>query len=187
MPNLLKGKLASTIYVFVMLILFMVWAAKQEYPKASYGEIVWSLMKTFDPVQADLIHYINEDVPKIAVVENAITSGFASVSGENYTNDLVLVAKIDQVLAPRCKEMLDLLEKQISPQTPEVSALNQIYVKTYRAECEAFTVLKAAIASQQSQLVQSKVNPSLDTAKRLQQEWLAELNRLKSEHGVLSK
>lgn len=72
-----------------------------------------------DPVQDDLLNYINKEIEVVADLENKAVSKYESVTGVNYTNDQTLYDALLDEIIPTYQDFLKKLE-DISIETDEV-------------------------------------------------------------------
>jgi hypothetical protein len=138
-----------------------------------------------DPVQDDLINYINNQVPKIVPLEAEIMDEYSSVTGENYKDDPTML-KVLQTLRPKCRRMLTILEEEITPKTAEVRKIHELYIDAYNNYYNAFLLIELAIEKADPAII-VKANEKLDKARKLQRDWLSDLNELKRKHNVVTE
>lgn len=148
------------------------------------GALILSLGLTAcsDPVQDDLINYINNELSKIAELDERIASGYESVSGENYVDDYTTYTEISDNALPLLIELIDKLE-DISPQTEEVRGLNEKLIERYSVSHSGMILLLSAIEKKDSSII-VEANEKFDKGKRLQREFDAELEALCEKHDV---
>ena len=93
-----------------------------------------------DPVQKDLLNYVNTELPKVASLETEAVDAYASVSGENYSTDSAMYYTIKQTVLPKYEEFNTKLNT-IQPSTPEVKAMHQEYINAAGDQMEAFKLI----------------------------------------------
>jgi len=134
-----------------------------------------------NPVQDDLIHYINEEVLPLADEENAITGAYESVTGENYVDDESLYAELE-TLIPKYRDYVAKIE-EINPETDEVKELHELYIAASNKQYNAMVQISAALENQDVNLV-SEANGKLDEARSGMREYRNRLEALAKEHDV---
>ena len=138
-----------------------------------------------DPIQDDLINYINNQVPTVVDLEKKVFTEYGATTGTNYTDDATLAAKLKDVIIPASDELLT-KTKAIIPATDEVSKIHSKYIASITEQHAAFNLLIQAIQNNDAALV-TTVNEKLTTADTLSKEYLADLQALKKEHEVTDK
>ncbi len=136
-----------------------------------------------DPVQQDLINYINVEMPKVAALESEAVDAYASVSGENYQSDSIMHQTIAQVVIPRYKAFYAMLSS-IKPATEEVSSLHREYVVAAADQLEAFKLILQAIEKQDADII-TQANADLDKASVLLGQWREDLDAACAKHQVV--
>lgn len=136
-----------------------------------------------DPVQQDLINYINVEMPKVADLESEAVDAYASVSGENYENDSIMYYTIANTVIPRYEAFYEMLES-IDPATEEVSNLHHEYVVAAADQLEAFKLILEAIEKQDADII-TQANADLDKASVLLGQWREDLDAACAKHQVV--
>jgi len=137
-----------------------------------------------DPVQEDLINYINKQVPTLVEVENKVTTQYAAITGTNFVDDATLTNKLKDVIIPASTELLT-KTKAIVPATEEVRKVHSKYLAVVTEQHEAFNMLLQAAQKHDEKLVET-VNGKLSNAEKVSNEYLVELEALKKAHKVES-
>lgn len=135
-----------------------------------------------DPIKADLIIYLNQDILRIASLETTALRHYSSVSGQNYKSDAALEAALNDQVLPIYQKFLRRLE-QIQPQTFAVSKVHQKYVEGARGLYEGFKLLHAAIQMQNAQMV-GAANTRIQQGTQSIQEWRESFLSLCQKHNV---
>jgi len=135
-----------------------------------------------DPIQKDLLNYINTELPKVASLETEAVDAYASVSGANYTSDQAMSDKIKSIVIPKYTEFSEKL-KAIKPATPEVEKIHSEYVEASKDQLEAFNLVIDAIAKQDITEIE-KANKDLRAGRELIAKWNADLNEMCKNHEV---
>ncbi len=138
-----------------------------------------------DPVQDDLINYINNQLPTIATLEKKVTSEFEAVKADSNTDDATFGAKLKDVIIPASNELID-KSKATVPATDEVKKVHDKYIASVTVQSEAFAILLDA-ATKNDEKIAKTANDKLTEAERLSKEYLADLETLKKDHGVVNK
>jgi len=135
-----------------------------------------------DPVQEDLIDYINNQVPKFAAVASEIVNDHNAVSGKNFQDDAALYKALQGKILPECRKM-EIILKEVSPKTPEIRKLHALYVEAYQHEYRGFLLIKTAIEKRDSGIIPT-ANVEFKKMKQLQQKWREQLDRLNKKHNI---
>lgn len=136
-----------------------------------------------DPVQTDLLNYINVEMPKVATLESEAITAYGSISGENYQNDSIMYFTITETVVPKYEEFYGIL-KDIKPATAEVQSLHKEYVQAAADQLEAFKLILDAIEKQDVQII-TKANEDLAEGRALLKMWRADLDSACVKHNVV--
>ena len=136
-----------------------------------------------DPVQKDLLNYINVELPKVAPLETEAVNAYSSVAGANYTTDEAMYKKIKEEALPKYSKFTSKL-KAIKPATPELQSVHAEYVKAAQDQEEAFKFILDAIKKQDAKEIQT-ANVDLNAASTLINNWKADLLELCKKHNVV--
>lgn len=135
-----------------------------------------------DPVQEDLINYINNQVPTLVALEDKVYQEYESAVKEKDGDDAKLAAKLKDTIIPASDELLA-KAKAIVPATEEVKKAHNKYIAVLTEQHEAFTLLLQAAQNNDETSVNT-VSDKLIKADSLSKEFLADLETLKKEHKV---
>jgi hypothetical protein len=135
-----------------------------------------------DPVQDDLLKYINEDLKELAVVEEDAIAEYDSVTGDNYVDDYTTYVHIEEVVMPMYKDFLDQLE-EVWPATPEVQEVHELYIEAVNMQNNAFLKILAALEQQDYDMI-ADANEMLADGRAGIRKYTSELERLAKEHDV---
>lgn len=83
---------------------------------------------------------------KLAGAEAEIINGWSSVSGENYTTDAVMYAKL-KVLLPKISKFIRSIEA-IKPKDSKIYKAHAVYVSGWNLQFQGFTMTLAALETQ---------------------------------------
>ncbi len=135
-----------------------------------------------DPVQDDLINYINNQVPAMAVLENKVTTEYAAVKGDANADNATFAAKLKDVIIPANNELIAKAKATV-PATEEVKKVHDKYITYATIQNEAFVVLLEAAQKNDEELVKT-ANEKLTDSEKISKEYLADIEALKKEHNV---
>jgi len=134
-----------------------------------------------NPVQDDLISYLNEDLRPLADEETEIMGIYESITGENYADDESLYAEMENLI-PRYRDYVAKVE-EIRPETDEVKELHELYITASNKQYNAMVQISAALENQDVNLV-SEANGKLDEARSGMREYRNRLEALAKKHDV---
>ena len=135
-----------------------------------------------DPVKDDLLNYINEDLKELGVLEEEALAEYASVTGDNYVDDLTTYTHIEEVVIPLYSDFLEQLE-EIDPETGEVKEVHEQYIKAGNPQNNAFIKILAALEEQNYDLV-AEANEMLAEGRTEIRSFKKDLGKLAKEHNV---
>ncbi|EPR11733.1 hypothetical protein [Ruminiclostridium papyrosolvens] len=138
-----------------------------------------------DPVQDDLINYINNQLPTIATLEEKVSSEYQAVKADSNADDSAFGVKLKDVIIPAAAELIAKTKATV-PATEEVKKVHDKYLASVTAQSEAFAILLDAVGKNDEKLAKT-ANDKLTEAERLSKEYLADLETLKKDHGVENK
>lgn len=126
--------------------------------------------KPTGPSTEEIEAYI-EKISALAAKESAILADYASVQGENYTNDATMLEMVIS-LVPRSNAFISKIEAITPPRS--LRETHEKYIRLWNLHSEAFITIRAALENNDVSLV-SEANEKLAEARRLQREYLAEI------------
>lgn len=138
-----------------------------------------------DPVQDDLINYINNQLPAIATLEDKVTSEYQAIKKDSNADDAAFAAKLKDVIIPASDELIAKSKATVLA-TEEVKKLHDKYIASMTKQSEAFAILLDAAKNSDENLVKT-ANDKLTEAENLSKEYLADLETLKKDHDVVTK
>ncbi|HCZ34852.1 MAG TPA: hypothetical protein DHV26_02880 [Cytophagales bacterium] len=136
-----------------------------------------------NPVQLDLLNYINVEMPKVATLETEAIEAYASISGENYQGDSLMYFTIVETIVPKYEEFYTIL-KDIKPATAEVQSLHKEYIQAAADQLEAFKLILDAIEKQDANII-TQANDDLAEGRALLKMWRADLDSACVKHNVV--
>ncbi|WP_026564644.1 hypothetical protein [Bacillus sp. UNC41MFS5] len=135
-----------------------------------------------DPVQDDLLNYVNKEMKEAAKLERTAVSAYEGVSGTNYQDDQTMYEVLNRDVIPNYNEFIKELDS-VKIETDEVREIHEIYVEGAEIQFNAFAIIKQAIEKQDADLIQ-KANDMLADARKHLREYQTKLNKLAKEHDV---
>lgn len=135
-----------------------------------------------DPVQDDLLNYVNEELPRASQLEAEAVSAYQSVTGANYTDDYTLYDVLSLEVIPTYNEFIKELES-IHMETDEVNELHEEYIEAANIQYNAFVKTLTAIENQDRQIIE-EANSMLEEARSKIRNYNTELKKLAKEHNV---
>lgn len=134
-----------------------------------------------DPLYDDFENFLNVEMTEVNANYDKIKAEAATWSELEIEDDSVLTTSVDDVLLPLVNDSLKRLET-ISPETDEVKALKDKYVKMMQAYKNGFTNISAGL----HELDEDKIyagNDELNNALALLEEYNAALDELATKVG----
>lgn len=135
-----------------------------------------------DPVQEDLLNYINTELSTLADLETEALQKYESVTGDNYTDDFVLYETLSNEIIPTYRKFVEGLE-EIKPKTKEVQELHGLYVEAANTQYNAFVQIMAAIEQLDTNII-ANANEKLSEGRKKLREFETKLLELAEEHNV---
>ncbi len=136
-----------------------------------------------DPVQKDLLNYVNVELPKLSALETESIDAYNSVIGDNYTTDSVVYAKLKNVVIPKYTDFTTKLQA-VAPATEELKAIHLEYVEAAKDQLEGFNYIVDAIDKQNASEI-TKANDDIKRAKEFIDQWKKDLNEDCKKHNVV--
>ena len=135
-----------------------------------------------NPVQDDLINYINEETAPLFETESEIIGAYESVTGDNYTDDNALYDVLENTIIPMYSDFIDDIE-QITPETEEVRALHEEYIEASNLQYNAMLKILSALENQDYALI-SEANEMLSEGRSMMRQYTNDLESLAEENNV---
>jgi hypothetical protein len=146
------------------------------------GIVLFSQCST-DPVQKDLLNYVNVELPKLAPLESESINAFGKVVGQNYTTDSALYAIVKNAVIPKYSDFTSKLQA-VTPATDEVKAIHKEYVEAAQDQLEGFKYIVDAIDKQNGDEI-LKAKSDIDKAGSLIDQWKKDLMEDCKKHNVV--
>lgn len=138
-----------------------------------------------DPVQSDLLNYVNNELSKLQKTESDISNKINGVIGTNYKNDEITYETLDKEIIPKYKKFLGQVEG-VEPKTPEVKQVHELYIDSVHQEYNALVQLMSAIENNDSNLTVES-NEKINLSAKKSREFTSKLTELASKHGIEMK
>lgn len=135
-----------------------------------------------DPIQDDILKYVNEDLPPIASLEAESVLAYQNATGDNYKDDNDLYQTLELNVIPKYRDFVNELET-ISPDTKELRNIHEVYIEAANNQLNAFLKVQSAIENQDSELIIEANQMLADSRAKLRQ-WQGDLKDLAKEHNV---
>ncbi|MFZ7943388.1 hypothetical protein [Neobacillus sp. 19] len=135
-----------------------------------------------DPVQDDLLNYVNKEMKNAAKLEVEAVSAYESVTGANYQDDQTLYDVLLNEVIPTYNEFIKELDSA-NIETDEVKEIHEIYIKGADIQFNAFAKIKQALEEQDAGLIQ-EANDMLAEARTHIRDYKSKLTKLAKEHDV---
>ena len=135
-----------------------------------------------DPVQDDLLNYVNKEMKEVGKLESTAVSAYEGVSGTNYQDDKTMYDTLMNDVIPNYSEFVKELES-VKIETDEVREIHEIYIEGANIQFNAFAKIKQALENQDADLIQ-EANDMLADARTHIRNYQTKLNKLAKEHDV---
>jgi hypothetical protein len=135
-----------------------------------------------DPVQDDLLVYLNEDLAEIAHLEDEALTAYESVTGPNYTDDYILYETLLIEVIPAYQEFQNELES-ITVKTDELLDAHETYIEAVNLQSSAFLKIVTAIEEFDRAKIE-EANGMLNDARKLMRDFNHDIEKLADEHNV---
>ncbi|MCM3727176.1 hypothetical protein M3226_15965 [Neobacillus cucumis] len=135
-----------------------------------------------DPVQDDLLNYVNKEMKQAGKLEAAAVSAYEGVSGANYKDDQTMYDALTKEVIPNYNEFIKELDT-VKIETDELREIHEIYIEGADIQFKAFATIKQALEEQDPALVQ-EANDMLADAREHIRDYKSKLNKLAKDHDV---
>ncbi|PFN99433.1 hypothetical protein COJ85_19805 [Bacillus sp. AFS076308] len=135
-----------------------------------------------DPVQDDLLNYVNKEMKQAGKLEAAAVSAYEGVSGANYKDDQTMYDALTKEVIPNYNEFIKELDS-VKIETDELQGIHEIYIEGADIQYKAFVTIKQALEEQDPALVQ-EANDMLADAREHIRDYKSKLNKLAKDHDV---
>jgi hypothetical protein len=138
-----------------------------------------------DPVQDELLDYVNEEMPALGDKEGEIVGKYADVTGLNYTDDATLYNALKEEIIPEYNVFIKDLEA-VEIDSDELRKIHEDYIEATNIQASAFLLIVTAIENQDSGMI-NEANEKLNTARKMMRDYNNEVKKLAKEHDVKLK
>ncbi|TWD95725.1 hypothetical protein FB550_11287 [Neobacillus bataviensis] len=135
-----------------------------------------------DPVQDDLLNYVNKEMKQAGKLEAAAVSAYEGVSGANYQDDQTMYDALTKEVIPNYNKFIKELDS-VNIETDELQEIHEIYIEGADIQYKAFVTIKQALEEQDPALVQ-EANDMLADARDHIRDYKNKLNKLAKDHDV---
>ncbi|WP_137790909.1 hypothetical protein [Bacillus sp. E(2018)] len=135
-----------------------------------------------DPVQEDLLHYVNEEMPDLADEETKVVGKYEAVTGVNYTDDYTLYDALKLEIIPEYNAFIQKLEA-VETKTDELRKLHEDFIEATNLQASAFLLIVTAIENQDSSTI-NEANEKLNTARKMMRDYQNDVEKLAKKHDV---
>ena len=140
------------------------------------------LLGCSDPVQEELLTYINDDLAELGELEGEAIGTYDSVTGANYTDDFVLYDALTLEIIPIYLEFIGELES-VEISSSELREIHENYIDAANNQHIAFTKLVAALENQDANAIE-EVNSMLAESRKMMRQYNYDLQELAEKHNV---
>lgn len=136
-----------------------------------------------DPVQEDLLVYLNEELAAISHLEKEALTAYESVTtGVNDTSDQELYDTLNLEVIPAYQEFATKLEA-IKVETEELREIHEGYIEAVNLQYDAFVKIAIALEELDPGKIE-EANSMLDEARPLLRDFKYNIEQLAKEHDV---
>jgi DNA repair ATPase RecN len=157
----------------------------KKYIVASFLLMLFLLSGCGDPVQNDLLNYVNEKMPALGKEETKILEKYEDVTGPNYTDDQTLYDALKVEIIPAYNQYIEDLES-VKNETEELRKIHEDYIEAANIQASAFLTVITALENQDSGLI-NEANQKLNTARKMMRDYQNAVEKLAKEHDVKLK
>ncbi|MFJ8266681.1 hypothetical protein [Peribacillus asahii] len=135
-----------------------------------------------DPVQEDLLNYVNKELKQAGELENTALDAYDSVTGQNYKDDQTMYDVISLTVIPTYRDFITELE-DVKAETEEVRKLHEQYIEAANIQQDAFNLILTALENQSHEKM-SEANAKLAEARKILRDYNKGIEDLAKEHDV---
>nr|WP_263323673.1 hypothetical protein [Neobacillus sp. Marseille-Q6967] len=135
-----------------------------------------------DPVQDDLVNYINEETKTSQDLELKAVTAYESVSGANYQDDQTMYDALINDIIPTYEEFINELEA-VNIETDELQEVHDVYLKGANLQHQGFLKIVEAIDAQDAGMI-DEANALLNEGKENINNYLDQIEQLAEDHNV---
>lgn len=140
---------------------------------------------TSQRIAMDLVTYVNQGILNIAQLEGTALEGYASVTGENFTNAEAVRLMLQDVVIPNYGRFLQLL-RGIHPKEDEIRRLHGIYVWGAERMYAGFRTKLLGI-ERDDEAIMMAGNREIEDGRMETERWREALKELYRKYGIVEK
>ena len=106
-----------------------------------------------NPVQDEILSYVNDELPAIAKAEEDIIAKYSNVTGANYTDDATLYDALTNEIIPLYSDFIDKLEA-IRISDKELQSIHESYIEAAKQQHKALKIMVTALENQDLTLIE---------------------------------
>ncbi|WP_394172302.1 hypothetical protein [Guptibacillus hwajinpoensis] len=144
-----------------------------------------ALVGCSDPVQDDLLHYVNDEMPELVQEETDIIDLYDSVIGPNHQDDSITYQTLTTEVIPQYVGYMDRVQK-VKIETSELREIHENYIDALHLQHSAFLGVVSAIEHQDYGEMDA-ANAKLHDAGKMMREYQEDVKSLAEEHDVQLK
>ena len=129
-----------------------------------------------------VVNYTNQGLLNIAELERKALESYASVTGENYTDDETLYKELKENVIPLYSRFLDGL-RNINPEEEEIRRVHGIYLYGAELLLDGFKTLMFGIETNNKNII-SQANEKIIKGREEVERWKLALFELYKKYGV---
>ena len=133
-------------------------------------------------VAQKIVNYTNQDLLTIAELERKALESYASVIGDNYTNDERLYDELNKNVVPLYSRFLNGL-RNINPDEEEIRRVHGIYLYGAELLLDGFKTLMFGIETNNKNII-SQANEKIIKGREEVERWKSALIELYKKYGV---
>jgi DNA repair ATPase RecN len=154
----------------------------KKYILAGFLLLLFFLSGCGDPVQDDLLDYVNEKMPALGKEEMKIVGKYEDVTGPNYKDDQTLYDALKVEIIPAYNEYIEDLES-VKIETNELRKIHEDYIEAANIQASAFLTIVTALENQDSGLI-NEANQKLNTTRKIMRDYQNDVEKLAKKHDV---
>ncbi|MDM5212506.1 hypothetical protein QUF94_13800 [Peribacillus sp. NJ4] len=135
-----------------------------------------------NPMQEELLSYINEDLPPLAEKESEVIARYESVTGDNYTNDEVMYAALVDEVQPKYQSFITDLEA-VEIEEKEIKTVHEDFIEAANLQHSAFLTVISAIEEQDREKI-DEANQKLSKARKMMRQYQVDLKTLAEDNEI---
>ncbi|BDH60648.1 hypothetical protein MTP04_07780 [Lysinibacillus sp. PLM2] len=143
---------------------------------------VFVLFGCGNPVTEELLSYVNEDLVPLAEKETEILEEYASVTGENYTDDETTYYHISDVILPLYTDFIEDIEA-LKFESTEIRDVHELFIQAHNTQYNGIVQVMSAIENQDYDMM-IQANEKLEEGRTGLRDYQYELQDLAKKYDV---